>query len=325
MEAIGGYFELADCEQADNFPHRNGVLLNTGRNALEYILRTIKQISHIYIPYFTCEVVLEPIKRLEIPYSYYHVNPCLEIADDIELDDNEYIIVNNYYGVKDRYISTLYNKYGEHMIVDCAQAFFAPVKSEIKAFYSSRKYVGVADGGIAYIGKEVSIDTSCYDEEPTSLHSDHLIIRKEKGAEAGFKCYQTNEEALDNQPIRRMSSVTKETLLQIDYEKVKAKRLSNWAILEDALADTNQIQLPVASEFECPMVYPYAVSNGQELRRWLIENKIFVAKYWPNVLPCKGFELEVSLANNVMALPIDQRYGEEDMKRIIKIIKRYDK
>ena len=64
MEAIGGYFELADCEQADNFPHGTGILLNTGRNALEYILRTIKQVSRIYIPYFTCEVVLEPIKRL---------------------------------------------------------------------------------------------------------------------------------------------------------------------------------------------------------------------------------------------------------------------
>ena len=54
MEAIGGYFELADCEQADNFPHGTGILLNTGRNALEYILRTIKQVSCIYIPYFTC-------------------------------------------------------------------------------------------------------------------------------------------------------------------------------------------------------------------------------------------------------------------------------
>ena len=73
------------------------------------------------------------------------------------------------------------------------------------------------------------------------------------------------------------------------------------------------------------MVYPYAVSNGQELRRWLIENKVFVAKYWPNVLPCKSFELEVSLANNVMALPIDQRYGVEDMERIVSIINEFDK
>ena len=325
MDAIGGYFELADCEQADNFPHINGVLLNTGRNALEYILRTIKQISHIYIPYFTCEVVLEPIKRLGIPYSNYHITPCFEIADDIKLGDNEYIIVNNYYGIKDRYISTLYNKYGEHMIVDCAQAFFAPVKSGIKAFYSSRKYVGVADGGVAYLGNEQPIDTSLYEEEPTASHSDHLIIRKEKGAEAGFKRYQANEEALDNQPIRRMSSVTKEALSRIDYEKIKARRLANWTVLEETLADKNQIQLPATSEFECPMVYPYAVSNGQELRKRLIENKVFVAKYWPNVLPCKGFELEVSLANNVMALPIDQRYGVEDMERIVSIINEFDK
>ena len=179
MEAIGGYFELADCEQADNFPHGTGILLNTGRNALEYILRTIKQVSRIYIPYFTCEVVLEPIKRLRIPYNYYHINQCFEIAEDIKLGDNEYIIVNNYYGIKDSYISSLYNAYGEHMIVDCAQAFFAPVKSEIKAFYSSRKYVGVADGGIAYIGNEQPIDTSFYEEEPTVSHSDHLFIRKE--------------------------------------------------------------------------------------------------------------------------------------------------
>ena len=325
MEAIGGYFELADCEQADNFPHMNGVLLNTGRNALEYILRTIKQISHIYIPYFTCEVVLEPIKRLGIPYSNYHITPCFEIADDIELDDNEYIIVNNYNGFKDGYISTLYNKYGELMIVDCAQAFFAPVKSGIKAFYSSRKYVGVADGGVAYLGNEQPIDTSSYKEEPTASHSDHLIISKEVGAGAGFWCFQANEEALDNQPIRRMSAVTKEALSLIDYEKIKAKRLSNWTVLEEALAGKNQIKLPSASEFECPMVYPYAVSNGQELRKRLIENKVFVAKYWPNVLPCKGFELEVSLANNVMALPIDQRYEERDMERIINIIKQYDK
>ena len=316
---------MADCEQADNFPHGTGILLNTGRNALEYILRTIKQVSRIYIPYFTCEVVLEPIKRLRIPYNYYHINQCFEIAEDIKLGDNEYIIVNNYYGIKDSYISSLYNAYGEHMIVDCAQAFFAPVKSEIKAFYSSRKYVGVADGGIAYIGNEQPIDTSFYEEEPTVSHSDHLFIRKEKGAEAGFACYQADEEALDNQPIRKMSSVTKEALSLIDYEKIKAKRLSNWAVIEEVFADKNQIQLPAISEFECPMVYPYAVSNGQDLRRWLIENKVFVAKYWPNVLPCKGFELEVSLANNVMALPIDQRYGEEDMERIVSIINEFDK
>ena len=321
MRAIGGYFGLAERELADNFPHKNGILLNTGRNALEYILRSIKEIKCIYIPYFTCEVVLEPIKRLSIPYRFYQINPRFEIADRIYLDSDEYIIVNNYYGIKDLYIRSLYAKYGEHLIVDCAQAFFAPVVPGIKAFYSSRKFVGVADGGIAYLGHEEGEDLSELEEEPTELHSDHLAIRKQHGAEAGFKNYQANEEALDNQPIRKMSATTKDALFHIDYDKVKAKRIENWNILNDVLAVTNQIQTPLTSDFECPMVYPYVVENGLELRKKLISEKIFVAKYWPNVIPYKGFDFEANLADKVMCLPLDQRYGEEDMNRIIEIIK----
>ncbi len=321
MRAIGGYFELAERELADNFPHKNGILLNTGRNALEYILRSIKEIKCIYIPYFTCEVVLEPIKRLSIPYRFYQINPRFEITDRIVLDSDEYIIVNNYYGIKDLYIRSLYAKYGEHLIVDCAQAFFAPVVPGIKAFYSSRKFVGVADGGIAYLGHEEGEDLSELEKEPTELHSDHLAIRKQHGAEAGFKNYQANEEALDNQPIRKMSAVTKDALLHINYDNVRARRIENWNILNDVLAVTNQIQTPLTSDFDCPMIYPYVVENGLELRKKLISEKIFVAKYWPNVIPYKGFDFEANLADKVVCLPLDQRYGEEDMNRIIDIIK----
>ena len=279
IKVIGGYFELADREQADNFPHKDGILLNTGRNALEYILRSIKDIKYIYLPYFTCEVVLEPIKKLGIPYQFYQITPRFEIADRIVLGEGEYIIVNNYYGIMDFYIRSLYARYGEHLIVDCAQAFFSLIDTGIKAFYSARKFVGVADGGIAYLGNEIGVDVSQLEEEQTESHFDHLLIRKENGAEEGFRNFLVNEEALDNQPIRQMSVATKDTLLHIDYEKIKQQRIRNWNILNDALAAINQIQTPLTSDFECPMVYPFVVENGMELRKKLIFEKVFVAKY----------------------------------------------
>lgn len=319
---IGGYFELADRETADNFPHKDGILLNTGRNALEYILRSIKDIKSIYLPYFTCEVVLEPIKKLGIPYNFYQINPRFEIADRIILSEGDYIIVNNYYGIKDLYIRSLYARYGDHLIVDCAQAFFAPIVTGIKAFYSCRKFVGVADGGIAYLGNEIGADVSLLEAEPTETHFDHLLIRKEKGAEAGFCNYQANEAALDRQPIRQMSELTKEALQHIDYDKIKQQRIRNWNTLNDALVATNMIQTPLTSDFECPMVYPYMVENGLELRKKLISEKIFVAKYWPNVIPYDGFEFEANLADKVVCLPLDQRYDIKDMNRIIEIIKK---
>ena len=317
---IGGYFELADRESADNFPHKDGILLNTGRNALEYILRSIKDIKNIYLPYFTCEVVLEPIKKLGISYNFYQINPRFEIADRIILSEGDYIIVNNYYGIKDLYIRSLYARYGDHLIVDCAQAFFAPVVTGIKAFYSCRKFVGVADGGIAYLGNEIGADVSLLEAEPTETHFDHLLIRKEKGAEAGFFNYQANEAALDRQSIRQMSELTKDALQHIDYEKNKKQRIRNWNTLNDALVATNLIQTPLTSDFECPMVYPYMVENGLELRKKLISEKIFVAKYWPNVIPYDGFEFEANLADKVVCLPLDQRYNKEDMNRIIQLI-----
>lgn len=50
---------------------------------------------------------------------------------------------------------------------------------------------------------------------------------------------------------------------------------------------------------------------------------MFVAKYWPNVDEWAGEEaMETWMANHILPLPIDQRYDEEDMKRIADLIKK---
>lgn len=321
MEAIGGYFELADFVERGEFPHNDSVLLNTGRNALEYILRSIGEVKRIYLPYYTCEVVLEPLNKLDIPYTYYHINTSFEIADELDPKEGEYIIANNYYGIKDAYIEKLAEKYGEHLIVDCAQAFFAKSILGIKAFYSTRKFVGVADGGVAYLGNLPDGKVEVNEIERSDVHNSHLWKRKQYGAEAGFADYQANEKKLDNQPIRLMSDTTMQILYHINYGKVIARRRENFQYLHNALAEKNQLQLPAFDSFVCPMVYPFMTSKDSNLRKKLIGNKIFVAKYWPNVEQVEEFELEGNMANNVIPIPCDQRYGRDDMDRIIEIIK----
>lgn len=320
MKAIGGYFELADYEEGSVFPHQGGVLLNTGRNALEYILRSIADMKHIYLPYYTCEVVLEPINKLHIPYSYYHINQHFEMVDDIQPKEGEYIIANNYFGIKDAYIQQLAERYGDHLIVDCAQAFFAKPIPGIKAFYSTRKYVGVADGGVAYLGNLTDDKVEVNEIERSEEHDSYLLKRKQFGAEAGFADYQANEKKLDNQPIRLIPVNTKWILDHIDYNKVIARRRVNFKYLHMALAANNQLQLPTLDSFTCPMVYPFMINTERNLRKELIENKVFVARYWPNVELMEDFEVEYELASNIIPLPIDQRYGKEDMDKIIEII-----
>ncbi len=307
MKSIGGYFELAE-RGAGTFPHPDAILLNTGRNAFEHILRGISDVQELLVPYYTCETVLEPIRKLGLQCRRYAIDNRLEIADEIRLSTGQYLLANNYFGIKDAYIERLAQEYADRLIVDSAQAFFAKPISGIPAFYSPRKFVGVCDGGIAYSWK--SAEALSYEYDDSSARSDYLFLRKEKGAEAGYRAFQQAEKSLENQPVRRMSAFTEEILRHIDYEGIREKRRENYAFLHLRLGGVNALDLPPMDSFACPMVYPCLVPNGAELRKKLIENKVFVAKYWPNVLPFR----------NLLAIPCDQRMDREDLLFIVNLL-----
>ena len=79
------------------------------------------------------------------------------------------------------------------------------------------------------------------------------------------------------------------------------------------------------SSIKCPLVYPFLI-NDSHLKQILIKNKIFIATYWPNVLEwCEETDIEYYLTQNIISLPIDQRYDLNDMSRIVSIIQKYKK
>ncbi len=318
MKEIGGYFEMELPMKTSQPLHPNGVKVNSGRHALEYILRVLgDKVKRLWIPYYTCNVVLQPIQRLGLGYEFYHINMNLEIDQYPELSDGDYILVNNYFGIKDAYINELARRYKEKLIVDNAQAWYAREMLGFNIFYSPRKYFGIPDGGLACATGEL-------DRELEQDHSfdrcSHLLKRIDFNASEGYADFKTNSATLNAQPLKRMSSLSERILSSIDFDRARIKRRSNFEMLHDALKDTNRFNIPAMPSFACPMVYPY-LSDDEKLREKLINNKIFVATYWPNVLEwCHEDSTEYKLAKYLLPLPIDQRYGNEDMERIIKTI-----
>lgn len=70
------------------------------------------------------------------------------------------------------------------------------------------------------------------------------------------------------------------------------------------------------------MVYPFLPKEDKDIRNRLIKNRIYVARYWQNVLSwCNPQDIETKLAKNLIPIPIDQRYGEQEMNCIVEIIK----
>ena len=146
----------------------------------------------------------------------------------------------------------------------------------------------------------------------------HLLKRIDLSAEQGYADFRRVDDGLDNNSILMMSKLTQRIMQSIDYEEVAKKRRENYQILHAALGAENNLELPL-DEDAVPLVYPY-LAPKKGLREKLIENKIFVAKYWPNVHHLNDYEMEYDLANGILPLPCDQRYGKLEMNRIIEII-----
>ena len=310
MEPIGGYFSL-ELPIHEEY-HKNAIKLNTGRNCLEYILRC-RHYKKVYIPYYTCDVILEPFHKLGTEYSFYHINLDFEIADDIHPQIDEAILYTNYYGLKQRYVEVLSEKYGQQLIVDNTQAFYAKPIDGIDTFYTCRKFFGVPDGAYLYTDKLLDQEL---EQDVSYERMSFLLKRIDLGAEAGYADYREQSHLLIGQPIKRMSKLTERLMQSIDYDYSAHSRRHNFYILHELLKKTNIIRITL-DDNAVPMVYPY-YTEKKGLREHFIKNKVFVARYWPNVIDwCELGELEYQLSENIVSLPIDQRYAKREMNNIL--------
>lgn len=313
MEAIGGYFGL-ELNGGEEF-HKNALRLNTGRNALEYVLRA-NAYKKIFIPYYTCDVLLEPINKLNIEYEFYSIGQDFEPVFEFgNLGENEVFLYTNYFGLKDEYIQKI-SKNCTNLIIDNAQAFFSLPTKGADTFYSARKFFGVPDGAYLYPTKK--LDTEL-EEDVSYNRFDHLLMRMDQNAEFGYSTFTNNETSLENNSIKRMSRLTYKLLLSINYEAIAEKRRANFNYLNSKLRAVN-----LMNDFEIgnqvPMIYPF-LNDSKIIRKRLISNRVFPAQYWPNVLSwAKAGSFEYQLASSLISIPLDQRYGQKEMDRIISII-----
>lgn len=309
---IGGFFELELPRRG--FPHSDAILLNSGRSCIDYVLRA-NHVRHVYVPKYTCDVVVEPLVRNAISYSFYSIDEQLKIAEPMELADGEYLIANNYFGVKDEYCRHLSGRYGRRLILDYSQAWFAGPPSGSHCFYTPRKFVGVADGGCLYTDRVIAL---ALETDSSHARSSHLLKRIDLGAEQAYADFRQNDASLTGEPMKWMSPLTRRLLEAIDWEDVVRRRRLNYAFFQERLGPSNL--LDVSDDNACPMVFPF-LTDDPDLRRKLIANKVFVAAYWPNVLEwCGPEEREHRLATRLIPLPIDQRYGIGDMERIVEVL-----
>ena len=300
MKEIGGYFELAGGNQPR---YHNGIYLNSGRNALRFIVRKLG-ISKLHVPAYTCPVVFEALQKEQVQIEQYTLDA--NFFPDRDFPQSDFIIYNNYFGVCGGKVREMATRY-PNLIVDNAQAFYSQQIGRV-AFYSPRKFFGLPDGGIV-CGLEGDAEDLLQDVSWNRMS--HLLKRVDLGASAGYADFKENSQILARQDVKRMSALTTLLMSQIDCSAAAKRRRRNFNMLKDHLP--TEFPLDMVDD-DVPMVYPYITSDPQ-LRKRLIDAKIYVASYWPGVGNCGDFP------ERVIPLPIDQRYDIEDMQRILEVAK----
>lgn len=302
-KAIGGYFER-DIGNG-NTPLPTGILLNSGRSALRYIVRQLG-IRAIHVPYYTCPTVWQALKVEGCKFEFYDIG--MDFKPKKLFRKQDFVLYTNYFGCCGGVVDEL-AEYYPNLIVDCAQAYYAKPKGRA-SFSSPRKFFGVPDGGVAYgVNHNPNDDEYLLDDSRNRMA--HLDLRKSGEIERGYIAFKNAEASLDGVEIMRMSPETRRMLGHIDKERYADIRISNFAFLDNELYTESKFN---RSSDDIPMIYPYITDNSS-LRTRLIQKNIYIPLYWPGVRYCED------LQERILPLPIDQRYGTEDMKRIVEVIK----
>lgn len=320
MKGIGGFLAWEQPTGTQGAYHVDALGLTSGRACLAYILDA-EQPKRVYLPFFCCDSLLGPLQERGIPWTFYPVDesltPCLEAFDP---QPDEWVLVIHYFGLqrgllKRGLLDELHRRYGPRVIVDNTQAFFETSPQHGWWFNSARKFFGVPDG--AYLHGPTSLVPPA--ELNRTISCEHLLLRQEGRLDEAYAAFQRHEAQITSVALG-MSPLSTALLDRLDYPQIQARRRANFLHYHQALESLNTLPLSLEAE-AVPFCYPLVLPHPMD-RQVLFNQGIFVPTLWKEILtrPDTGYVLEKSLCQRLLPLPVDHRYGPQDVDTVIQAV-----
>jgi hypothetical protein len=313
--AIGGYFEL-ELPAKGEIPYPEAIRFQSARASFLALLRAGKP-KRVWMPRYICDSMVKPLRTAGVAIGYYSIDERFEIVDDLNLAVDEWLFYVNYFGICAANVDRILSRFNAAQVVlDHAQAFYAPPRACLATIFSPRKFFGVPDGGL--LVTKLAVATPAETDGKSVERSTHLLRRLLGDPELGYAEYQHAEQTLDAMEPLQMSALTSRLLGAADFEAVRVRRNANFRLLHASLGQKNRLTIDLDS-INGPLCYPY-LGSADSLRETLIRQRVFVAKYWTDVLSAVDQDsCEARLTHGLIPFPCDQRYGEAEMKKIADI------
>jgi hypothetical protein len=349
FKEIGGNFTLkspiAGFEEECVFQDKSPYFFSSGRSAILAMIQLTKaEGKKVAMPYFTCHSVIEPFVKRECQIVYYPIELDLKVdekamRDFCYLEQPYLLFYHDYFGLNEaEKWQNIYNELQDNVIFvnDQTHSFFNAQASAMSHYslMSIRKWGGISEGGVLRVNQGVEASVvyanrpetdgrlKSYNEasqlKEAYLHGDEGISKESFRA-----LFYQSESFFDLEdevyPIHKTAMLAWVHFLQSDFSE---RRKYNFQLLDSGWMKEWTIWGEPVIEFSgdvTPLYFPVMLKvNRKKLQNFLAANKVYAPIIWPKstLIHADGDD---TLYHQLLCIPIDQRYGAEEMKAVIQL------
>jgi hypothetical protein len=347
---IGGDFELVEpvlgdpASLSDLTRNLDGQWTLSGRHAFALVLDALyaQGVRHLHLPAYLCESVMQPVRARSFNYSFYPVTEDLVAMPDPP--SGAAVLLIHYFGWLSPVASELRRRAGRdiYLIEDISHALFsnwaAPKVPGHYLILSLRKLAPVVLGGWCNL-PQVAIETPPSVEVEAALYKS-LAARFLRGAYLARKTIPANaeieelyldwmhslESALDSgQLAGALPNLVLRLMAGIDRDSLSATRRANWSLLDELLG--GRAITPAINARTVPLGYVIRHDRRNAVRALLSERRFYCPVHWPlpKEVDAARFPAAARLSESILTLPVDQRYGGKEMRRLAAALSDADK
>lgn len=329
MKEIGSEFwSVPICEEDNGYFDTQTQWFLSGRSALACILTDIcktRAVKTAALPAWCCDSMVKPFADAGISVKFYPVFfengrfiQNLDAAGDCDI-----LFVMDYFGYSGPDVQAPADTV---VIRDLTHSIFSAQHTDARyCFGSLRKWAGFYTGGFAWGVEPQGLPEN---REYIALRSSAMAQKTDyisgKIFEKGYLgIFGQAEDLLEESLPARAAERDVQLANLLDIGALRQQRRSNAAQLLEAFGEL--AIFPELKEDDCPLFVPILVPQGKrdELRKFLIQNSIYCPVHWPLTQYHRPDEKSAAIYRDGLSLICDQRYGEEDMSRLIETVKRF--
>ena len=320
--------------------------LKSGRNAIKALCQNIDvQTKRVFVPAYTCETVIQPFLEEGWKVIFYPIKidmslNAISLMKLLDYETPDVILFHNYFGFntfKGEELLKECKRKGIIIVEDLTQSLFSNCYSPIADYYitSFRKYFAIPDGGALISRRRLKeIEVHVQDDELLNVAMEAFSLKRQyfcqdcmvEKAEFREKYAEHHRLIANNALVRNMSSLSMDILNSVEYQEMYRLRRRNYDRLSRKLSLIKDICLVIKEPvYECtPLYLPIYVEKRKELQTFLASNSIFCPVIWPKPTVIVHCDDETKyMYEHMLCIPIDQRYGDEEMDIVFRVIEEY--